>query len=200
MLIGGFDGVNRLKECEKIDVSSNPQIGRFEAISSMNEARSLFGYTVCKDSYIYVAGGIAASKKNACTDTIERYHIVENKWAAMYVRMPQKLCGVSCVYYEDQDKLKIFGGSDHLKKSSKAIFEVNLKEQRIKEAGSMGTRRQMNNKAFKKGEQLYLIGGNNDAECEVWNISPEGVEREREGFTYSNTIKSDLNNFCGFII
>ena len=170
----------------------------FEAIPSMNEARSLFGYTVCKDSFIYVAGGVSTSLKSTCTDTVETFSILENKWTLLQLRIPQKLCGISCVYFEEEEKLRIFGGSDNFKKSSKSVFELNINDVTINEVGSMDSRRNMNNKVFKKNHFLYLVGGNNDNEYEVWNFSSDA--KTRLIFSYGNAMKGDLNNFCGFAL
>lgn len=179
-----------------IDTTHAPN---FETISSLNEARSLFGYTLCKDSVIYVAGGVGASKKTSNTDTIERYSILDNKWTFLNIRLPQKLCGVSCVYFEEEDKIKIFGGSDHLKKNTKSVFELDLKTEKVSEVNSMNTKRQMNNKVFRNKEKLFLLGGNPDSDCEMWNLNSRGRDHKM-GFNYGNVVKGDLNNFCGFTI
>ena len=76
----------------------------FESIAPLNEARSLFGYTLCKNNIIYVAGGVTASKKFGCTDSIEKYSVLENKWSLLQVRIPYKLCGLSCIPLEDENE------------------------------------------------------------------------------------------------
>ncbi len=183
-----------MRECEKLNIQDSG--AHFEPVAAMNEGRSLFGYTLCKENEIYVVGGVAASMRANCTDTIEMYSILKNKWTILNVKIPQKLCGVSCVYFEDENKIKIFGGSDNLKKSSKAIYELNLKEGTLAEAGSMNSRKSMNNKVFRKNDMVHLIGGSNDSEYEIINLQTNS----KSVFNYGEVMKGDLNNFCGFML
>jgi len=198
-VIGGYDGGSRLRECERLlNLQDNTHGTNFEAIAPLNEARSLFGYTLTKNNVIYVVGGVTASKKFGCTDSIERYSILENKWSLLQVRLPQKLCGLSCLTFEDEneneEKMIIFGGSDNLNRSVKSVFELNLIQGKINEFDQMMSKRQMNNKAFEKHGIIYLIGGGTDCDCEIWNLN----NNSKTTFHYGDHLKSDLKNFCAF--
>jgi len=195
-VIGGYDGGSRLKDCERLNIQDNNHGANFESITPLNEARSLFGYTLCKNNIIYVVGGVTASKKFGCTDSIEKYSVLENKWSMLNIRIPSKLCGLSCIPLEDENEEKIimFGGSDNLNRSVKSVLELNLTEGKINEFDQMVSKRQMNNKAFEKHGIVYLIGGNTDNDCEVWNFN----NSSKTTFSYGDHIKSDLKNFCAF--
>ena len=78
-MIGGFDGVKRLKQCEKLDLNEILNNGQpnIESISSMNEERSNFGCCLVNQKMVYVAGG---RMNQNYTDSVECYDIRMDKW------------------------------------------------------------------------------------------------------------------------
>ena len=194
-----------MRECEKINLE-DPTTAKFESMQPMNEARSHFGYTLFDGKFIYVVGGLGISKKLGPSpiDTVERYDIEKDKWEMLPVRLPLRLSGVSCMYFEEEKKIKIFGGSDSINKSTKLVFELDIdsKGGKLRECNVMMKKRQMNNKIFLKDGRLYLVGGTNENDCESWRTYDTDEERvvEKALLSYDKVIKGDLNYFCGFIV
>ena len=192
-----------MKDCEKFNVESDISNG-FEVIQPFVEARSQFGYTLCDEKSIYVVGGMSNLKKSGCIDSIEKYDIDRDVWTLLNVRLPLRLCGVSCIYYEDEKKIKIFGGSDSTKKSTRLVFEMELESTtgKLRECNVMIKKRQMNNKAFMKDGKLYLVGGSVENDCETWRqfLTDDEMIMEKSSFSYEDIMSGDLTNFSGFLI
>ena len=173
----------------------------FEPIKPLIEERSLFGCTLFQNHKIFIVGGVS-SKKNGCTDSIEIYDIIKDNWTLSCASLPLKLCGLSCLSVEEKNQILIFGGSDAFKNHSKLVFEYQINESRLREYNFMLKKRQMNNKVYKIEKQFYLLGGNMDADWEIWKEITEDYEPriQKEVISYSDILKNDLNNFCSFII
>jgi len=197
-ILCGYDGAQRLKHCEKINVL-NPVA--YEPMKSMNEERSLFGCTLYGENKIFVCGGSTA-KKNASTDSIEIYNILEDKWVFSSVHLPMKLYGLSCISVEEKSKVLIFGGGDACRNYTKLVCEYDMEKKILRECNQMMKKRQMNNKVFKKNDKIFIVGGNSDCDWEIWNqTSGEGeCITEKELISYQDMIKNDLNIYSGFMI
>lgn len=93
-MIGGFDGVKRLRECEKVRLDSLLDRQQIESrqINSMNQERSNFGCCLVRNRIIYVGGG-----RNAVgySDSIECYDIGKDKWQVKELKLPVKLMDLS---------------------------------------------------------------------------------------------------------
>jgi len=182
------------------------EIHTYENISSMNEARSHFGSILFEKKTIYVVGGLGSSKKigNTPIDTIEKYEIDKDRWTLLSVRIPLKLSGVSCGYFDDEKKIKIFGGSDSLNRSTRLVFDldVNSTTGKLRECNAMLKKRQMNNKIFIKDKMIFLVGGSHENDCEIWRKfnTDEEMIMEKTLFSYEKVISGDLNYFCGFVV
>jgi len=203
-MIGGYDGKSRLKDCERINLIEGAT-STYENMNSMNEARSHFGYAF-HNKAIYVVGGFGQSKKigNIPTDTVEKYEIEKDKWTLLSVKLPLKLSGVSCGYFEDDKKIKIFGGNDSINRSTRLVFELDVHsdEGKLRECNAMLKKRQMNNKLYIKDQMVFLVGGTNESDCEIWKkfYTDEETIMEKTLFSYDKVIQGDLNCFSGFIM
>ena len=70
------------------------------------------------------------------------------------------------------------------------------------ETNAMLKKRQLNNKIFMRGTDLYLVGGNIESDIEVWDDvnawGEDGITKQL--FSYANVLLNDLSYFAGFAL
>ena len=195
-ILGGYDGATSIKTCERLNIL---QPNSFEQLQPMVHARSMFGYTVVNEDHIYAIGGIEVGSKSNYLDSVEKYNVLENKWSLLKVRLPVKLSGLCCLTLND-NMLLLVGGSDNKKKVSQAVYSFDIAKEKISEKKWLPDHHNETNTMFYyKDNILFSVGGNTKYNWEVINFGKKGEVLGRL-FNHSETIKSDFNNYCGFIV
>lgn len=195
-ILGGYDGATSIKNCERLNIF---QPSAFEQIQPMVNSRSMFGYSLVNENNIYVVGGIEVGSKSIYLDSIEKYNILENRWYLLNIRMPVKLSGISCLAMNENTMLLI-GGSDSRKKVSNAVYSLDLSNEKISEKKSLLDHyNETNTMFYYRDNILFSVGGNLRYNWEVIDFGEKG-ETTRKLFNHSDAIKSDFNNYCGFIV
>lgn len=162
----------------------------------MNEERCQMGASLYQRDFIFVFGGIVG-KSGAQTDTIECYDTFKNTWTTVFLKLPQKLSGLSCLEMcrPSCKGILIVGGIAAGNKPSKYVYFFNGAPQSISAVAKMYYPRTLNNKVFATNEgKCFLIGGNFDYNYEVYDLR-HGKLTYNESFSYADLIKNDLSLF-----
>lgn len=193
-VLGGFDGAQRLKSCEKIDI--NLTNSKYESVAPMNEGRCLFASCLVESqNKIYVFGGsVGSGQMNS--DSIEVYNQPLDTWRKLLVKLPQKIQGLSAICLEAHpQKIFLFGGSTGCNKDlQQKVYAYDTAEEQITQIKKMKEKRQLNNKIFQDAEgSVLLLGGNFQLTQEKYTI-PQ-YEYLLESASKVSALEQQLNDY-----
>ncbi len=163
-VLGGFSGKQRLNSVEKYSVSDN----KWTQAAPMKDKRHYLSACTINDEYIYAFGGFFGSTEQEINDSIEVYNSEANTWTMLTIRMKNPLWACSALAISPSEIILI-GGKNTNRNGEVQLFNVTSKTWR--QLHSMNQLR-VSHKSFhlQKEGKIYVIGGDYDMTCEVYDI------------------------------
>jgi len=132
----------------------------------MKDKRHYLSACSVADEHIYTFGGFFGSTEQEINDTIEMYEVDKNQWQVLTVRMKNPLWACSALAISNSEILLI-GGKNTNRNGEGHLFNVNTKN--WKPLHHMNQLR-VSHKSFFIQNKIYVIGGDYDMSCEVYDI------------------------------
>ncbi len=99
--LGGFDGENFLKTCERYDLEKD----EWKFVASMKIPKCAFASSVLNNRFIYVFGGYDGMER---LNTIEKYDSEFNRWDLLQLKLRKPLSNAAAVSPRD-DTIVLLG-------------------------------------------------------------------------------------------
>lgn len=161
-VLGGFSGKQRLNSVEKYLVKED----KWVQVAPMKDKRHYLSACSINDEFIYAFGGFFGSTEQEINDTIEVFEVEKNNWLVHNVRMRNPLWACSALAISTQEIILI-GGKNTNRNGEVHMF--NIVSKTWKQLQSMNQLR-VSHKSFFFQNKIYVIGGDYDMSCEVYDI------------------------------
>lgn len=198
-VLGGFSGKQRLNSVERYTVKED----KWTQMAPMKDKRHYLSACQIGEEFIYAFGGFFGSTEQEINDSIEVYEVEKNLWSALPVRMkviPLLVCNIlqnplwacSALAISSNDIILI-GGKNTNRNGEVHLFNVQTKT--WKQLHSMNQLR-VSHKSFFFQNKIYVIGGDYDMSCEVYDI-----RENKWSFisSYSTLLANSLYSFSSAI-
>ena len=161
-VLGGFSGKQRLNSVERYEGKQD----KWTQMAVMKDKRHYLSACTINDEFIYAFGGFFGSTEQEINDTIEVYDVDKNNWTVLTVRMKNPLWACSALAVSPTEIILI-GGKNTNRNGEVHLFNVQSKTWRS--LHSMNQLRVSHKSFFFQGK-IYVIGGDYDMSCEVYDI------------------------------
>jgi len=161
-------------------------------MAPMKDKRHYLSACQIGDEFIYAFGGFFGSTEQEINDSIEMYEVEKNIWSVLSVRMKNPLWACSALAISPNDIILI-GGKNTNRNGEVHLFNVQSKT--WKQLHSMNQLR-VSHKSFFFQNRIYVIGGDYDMSCEVYDI-----RENKWSFisSYSTLLSNSLYSFSSSI-
>jgi len=140
---------------------------KWAQMPAMKDKRHYLSACTVNDECIYAFGGFFGSTEQEINDTIEMFDVEKNIWQVLSVRMKNPLWACSALAVSPNEIILI-GGKNTNRNGEVHLFNTSTKA--WKNLHSMNQLR-VSHKSFLFQNKIYVIGGDYDMSCEVYDIS-----------------------------